>query len=134
MPAKAPLYWRESSLPWLDRILLWLVEVGLMWVSWAVRYLDKPWWTAVKSIYDTVSDKVWMLDARRHKINYNFFSIEDLFKKYGSRVYNKFSRFIIFRMSNVFPNRVLKTKHTKKQRILSLFLQKNIQIFWKINL
>ena len=35
--------WRESRLPWLDRVLLWLLEVGLMWVSWVVRYLDKPW-------------------------------------------------------------------------------------------
>ena len=31
--------------------------------------------------YDTVSDKGWKLGARRHKINYNFFSIGDPFKK-----------------------------------------------------
>ena len=44
--------WRESKLPWLERVLLFLVEVWLMWVSWAVKYLDLPWWTAVESIWD----------------------------------------------------------------------------------
>ena len=34
--------WSESRLPWLDRVLLCVVGVGLNGVSWAVRYLDKP--------------------------------------------------------------------------------------------
>ena len=37
--------WRESRSPCLDRVLLCLV--GLKWVSWEVRYLDKPHWRAV---------------------------------------------------------------------------------------
>ena len=39
--------WRESRLPWLDRVLICLVYVVLMQVSWAVRCLGKPLWTAV---------------------------------------------------------------------------------------
>ena len=39
--------WRKSRLPWLDRVLLYLVEFGLKRVSWAVRYLDEPRWRAV---------------------------------------------------------------------------------------
>ena len=48
--------WRESRLPSLERVLLCLVRVGVIWVSRAVRYLDKPWWRAVKyiSCYQTV--------------------------------------------------------------------------------
>ena len=38
---------RESWLPSLARVSLCLVRVGVPWVSWAVRYLDKPWWKAV---------------------------------------------------------------------------------------
>ena len=37
---------RETWLPILARVLLCLVRVGVTWVSWAVRYLDKPWWRA----------------------------------------------------------------------------------------
>ena len=35
------LGWRESRLPSLARVLLCLVRVGVAWVSWAVKYLDK---------------------------------------------------------------------------------------------
>ena len=52
--------------------------------AWLAGLMD--WLT-----YDMVSDKGWKLGARRHKINYNFFSIGDPPKNYGSRVYNKFS-------------------------------------------
>ena len=41
--------WWESRLPWLDRVPLCLVGVGLKRVSWAVRYLDEPYWRAVYS-------------------------------------------------------------------------------------
>ena len=34
-----------------------------------------------QSVYDMVSDKGWNLGARRHKINYNFFSIGNPPKK-----------------------------------------------------
>ena len=37
----------ESRLPSLARVLLCLVRVGVSWMSWAVGYLDKPWWRAV---------------------------------------------------------------------------------------
>ena len=37
----------ECDLPWL----LCLVGVWLKWVSWAVRYLDKPYWRAVWWMY-----------------------------------------------------------------------------------
>ena len=40
--------WRKRRLPLLDRVLLSLVEVRLKWVSWVVRYLDKPQRRAVK--------------------------------------------------------------------------------------
>ena len=33
---------RESSLPSVAGVLLCLVRVGVIRVSWAVRYLDKP--------------------------------------------------------------------------------------------
>ena len=39
--------WRMKWLPWLDRALLCLVGVGLKWVYWAARYLDRPPWRAV---------------------------------------------------------------------------------------
>ena len=39
--------WRESRLPSLAGVLLCLVRVGVLRVSWAVRYLDKPQWRAV---------------------------------------------------------------------------------------
>ena len=39
--------WRKSMLPSLARFLLCLVRVGVPWVSWAVRYLDKLRWRAV---------------------------------------------------------------------------------------
>ena len=51
--------------------------------------------------YDTVLDKGLRLGARRHKMIYNYFSIGDPPKNYGTRVYNKFSWFIIFRMSHI---------------------------------
>ena len=38
--------WRDSRLPWLDKVLSWLDGVGLKGVSWAVRYLEKPQWRA----------------------------------------------------------------------------------------
>ena len=41
--------WSDSKLPWLDMFLLCLDGVGLKQVSWAVRYLDKPQWKAVRS-------------------------------------------------------------------------------------
>ena len=34
--------WRESLLTLLDLVWLGFDEVGLMWVYWAVRYLDQP--------------------------------------------------------------------------------------------
>ena len=43
--------WRESRLPSLARVLLCLVRVVVTWVSWAVRYLDKPGWRAVVLVY-----------------------------------------------------------------------------------
>ena len=39
--------WDESRLKWLDIVLLCLNGVRLKWVSWAVKYLDKPLWRAV---------------------------------------------------------------------------------------
>ena len=35
-------YWSDSRPPWLELVLVCLDVVGLRWVSWAVRYLDKP--------------------------------------------------------------------------------------------
>ena len=33
--------WRESRLPWLDRVLLFFFGIGLKQVSWAVTYFDE---------------------------------------------------------------------------------------------
>ena len=38
-----------------------------------------------KLISDTVSDKVWRLGAKHHKINYDLFSLGDPPKKCGSQ-------------------------------------------------
>ena len=49
-----------------------LSNIDIIFVSFIIRLL-----------YDMVSDKGWKLGARRHKINYNFFSIGDPPKKFG---------------------------------------------------
>ena len=40
--------WSDSRLPRLDMVLLCLDEVRMKRVSWAVRYLDKSQWWAVR--------------------------------------------------------------------------------------
>ena len=65
------------------------------------------------SDYDAVSDKGWRLGARRHQINYNFPSLSDLPKKYGSYVSKK-TLILIFRVCDIcFLQKGLKKKLNK---------------------
>ena len=57
-------------------------------------------------LYDTVSDKGRRLDARHHKINYDFFSFGDPPPKKKWSSLQKKWLFIIYWMFKVFQNRV----------------------------
>ena len=61
-----------DKIPWLDRVLLCFVGVGLKWVSLEVRYLDKPlcvlWVTGLGYF------KAWKAFSKNH----------DFLKRYGN--------------------------------------------------
>ena len=58
-------------LPWLDRVLLFLFRVGLKFVFWAVRYLDKPLCRAMLYIFFFFKWKIFFV----HDV------VSDLWKK-----------------------------------------------------
>ena len=61
--------WRESRLQSLAIVMLCLVRVGVTWVSWTVRYLDKPWQTIVPYIQNKHGEYLWNKMKNTKKIN-----------------------------------------------------------------
>ena len=69
-----------------------ITQAGYLYPGWiTLPRLAKYKNTYTYKAYNKVSEKGWNLGARRHKVNYNFFSIGDPLKIYGIEAYNKFS-------------------------------------------
>ena len=67
--------WCDSRLLWLEIVLLCLYEVGLKWVSWPVKYLDKPQRTTVRCALDNTGvpgiKKPLMINLIHNKLDWH---------------------------------------------------------------